>query len=145
MRSADVAFTYLYILCSVHVSQAYFNTKILLLCDGAKLFHALLCLEAQRKGIIIFMKKINVEDVLSVINSTISEHEHNKLEKNFICITAEETNKNLSSLGIDSIAFIMIIVALEDEYNCEFPDSNLIISKMNTINKIVEVLQSISI
>ena len=46
-------------------------------------------------------------------------------------------------LGMDSITFVQIIVALEEEFECEIPDSKLLITEMNTIQKIVEVLKTI--
>ena len=42
---------------------------------------------------------------------------------------------------MDSISFIQTIVSLEEEFECEIPDSKLLISEMNTVNKIIDVLQ----
>ena len=52
-------------------------------------------------------------------------------------------DEDLSDLGMDSITFIKIIVAAEKEFECEIPDSKLLIGEMNTANKIVRVLQNI--
>lgn len=45
--------------------------------------------------------------------------------------------------GIDSILFIQIIVFLEDEFDCEIPDEFLDINKMNTVDKIYNVLKEL--
>lgn len=44
---------------------------------------------------------------------------------------------------MDSITFIRIIVSLEEEFECETPDSKLLLTEMNTVYKMFEVLQSI--
>ena len=44
---------------------------------------------------------------------------------------------------MDSITFIKIIVAVEEEFECEIPDSKLLLGEMNTVNKIVQVLNDI--
>lgn len=54
-----------------------------------------------------------------------------------------QIENDLSDFGMDSIGFIKIIVDIEDEFACEIPDSKLIISEMNTVNKIYNVLTSI--
>ena len=58
-------------------------------------------------------------------------------------ITEDKFGEDLSELGMDSITFIKIIVALEEEFECEVPDSKLLISEMNTVNKIVQVLKDV--
>ena len=44
---------------------------------------------------------------------------------------------------MDSITFIKIIVAVEEKFECEIPDSKLLIGEMNTANKIFQVLKDI--
>ena len=44
---------------------------------------------------------------------------------------------------MDSMTFIKIIVDLEEEFDCEIPDSKLLFSEMNTVNKIMQVLTEI--
>ena len=39
--------------------------------------------------------------------------------------------------------FVRIIVALEEEFDCEIPDEKLLITEMDTVQKMVDVLQSI--
>ena len=55
----------------------------------------------------------------------------------------EQCEDDLLEYGMDSIRFIQIIVSLEEEFECEVPDSKLILVEMNTINKIYDVLISI--
>lgn len=58
-------------------------------------------------------------------------------------ITVDNLNDDLCELGMDSILFIQIVVALEEEFECEIPDEKLLIIEMDTVQKIVDVLQSI--
>lgn len=44
---------------------------------------------------------------------------------------------------MDSITFIRIIVSIEEEFECEIPDVKLLITEMNTVNKILKVLTTI--
>ena len=78
------------------------------------------------------MKEVTLDCVLSVVN---------KSEK--IHIEKDKIDVNLQDLGMDSITFIQIIVCLEEEFGCEIPDSKLIVSEMDTIQKIVCVLQDV--
>ena len=43
----------------------------------------------------------------------------------------------------DSISFISSIVSLEEEFNIEFPDEYLLIEKMNNINNICLIIESL--
>lgn len=52
-----------------------------------------------------------------------------------IDIDTLDPNRDLQELGMDSLAFIRIIVGIEDEFEIEFPDDYLLISNMNTLNK----------
>lgn len=79
------------------------------------------------------MKQITTETVLTVLNGFLKE----------ATITPDQVDADLSELGMDSITFIQIVVSLEEEFECEIPDSKLLISEMNTVNKIMEVLNSI--
>ena len=79
------------------------------------------------------MKEITVEKVIEILNASI---ENAKL-------TANKLDEDLSEFGMDSITFIKIIVALEEEFEREIPDSKLLIGEMNTANKIFQVLKDI--
>lgn len=78
------------------------------------------------------MKEIKIEDVLKILNSM-----------NNIEITEEQIEDDLTDCGMDSITFIQTIVALEDEFDCEVPDSKLMLREMNTVKKIIDVLQDL--
>ena len=79
------------------------------------------------------MKEITVEKVIEILNTSIENAE----------IIKDKLDEDLSELGMDSITFIQIIVALEEEFECEVPDSKLLLGEMNTVNKIVLVLKDI--
>ena len=78
------------------------------------------------------MKKITTEEILRVINSVDN-----------ITVSAEQTDESLIDLGMDSISYIQVVVGLEESFDCEIPDSKLLISEMDTVGKIFAVLKSI--
>lgn len=79
------------------------------------------------------MKAISVEKIVETINNNIEEAN----------LTEAKYDEDLSKFGMDSFTFIRIIVALEEVFECEIPDSYILISEMNTINKIYKVLNEI--
>lgn len=79
------------------------------------------------------MKKIAVNQVLEILNANIEDSP----------ITIDKLDASLMDLGMDSITFIQVIVALEEEFECEIPDEKLMISEMNTVQKIIDILQSL--
>ena len=79
------------------------------------------------------MKEITIEKIIEIININIENAE----------ISIEQSEDDLLTLGMDSITFIRIIVSLEEEFECEVPDSKLLLTEMNTVNKMYEVLTSI--
>ena len=78
------------------------------------------------------MKEVSIERIVEVINS------FDNIE-----VTTSQTEESLPELGMDSITFIQIIVGLEEAFECEIPDSKLLISEMNTILKINDILQTL--
>lgn len=76
------------------------------------------------------MKEVTINSILSIINENIESNE----------ITLEQADEDLSLLGMDSIKFIQIVVALEESFQIEVPDEELLINKMGTINKILSVV-----
>ena len=58
-------------------------------------------------------------------------------------VSQEKLKDSLPEMGMDSITFIQIVVALEEEFECEIPDEKLLITEMDTVQKIVDVLQSV--
>ena len=78
------------------------------------------------------MKEVTLDSVLSVVN----ESKHFQIDKDSIDV-------NLQDIGMDSIIFIQLIVSLEEEFDCEIPDSKLIMSEMDTIQKILRILKDL--
>ena len=81
------------------------------------------------------MKKVTIKKILNIINKSIETGD----------IAKKQMNDNLSDLGIDSMKFIQIMVELEEVFECEIPDSQLLMSEMNTVQKIYDSLQNIYI
>lgn len=59
-------------------------------------------------------------------------------------ITEENLDLSLDKAGLDSIDFIHIIVAIEEEYECEIPDSKLLFAELDTVEKIHMLLCSLA-
>ena len=78
------------------------------------------------------MKEVSTAIVLEIINRS------ENME-----VSQEQLEDNLPELGMDSITFIQIVVALEEAFECEIPDEKLLITEMNTVQKMVDVLQSV--
>ena len=76
---------------------------------------------------------IDINNIIKIINKSINKFE----------VSLELKDEDLSNLGMDSISFITLIVLFEEELKIEIPDEYLIFEKMNTINKIYNVIQSI--
>ena len=76
------------------------------------------------------MKEITKEKIVEIVNS-VQDME----------VTVDQCDDDLLELGLDSIKFIQIIVSLEEAFECEIPDEKLLLTEMNSVNKILEVLQ----
>lgn len=76
------------------------------------------------------MKEITKEKILEIVNS-VQDME----------ATVNQCDDDLLELGLDSIKFIQIIVSLEEAFECEIPDEKLLLTEMNSVNKMLEVLQ----
>ena len=76
---------------------------------------------------------ISIEKLIEVLSSVISDI-------NFDEISYDE---DLSVMGMDSMEFVTIVVAHEEEFDCEIPDEKLLISELNTVNKIYEVIKEL--
>lgn len=79
------------------------------------------------------MKDITTAKVIEIFNACIDNAP----------INMDVMDNDLSAIGVDSLVFIKIIVALEEEFECEIPDEKLLISEMNTVNKIIGILQDL--
>jgi len=73
------------------------------------------------------------EKVKTILNNQLSD----RLDGKEISI-----NDQLMDLDINSLAFIKIVVALEDEFDVEFQDEDLDISKFETVEDIVKYIES---
>lgn len=71
-----------------------------------------------------------IEKVLLVVNANIGDAN----------LTQEDLETNFRELGMDSIAFIQMVVDLEEAFECEIPDSKLLLSELDTVEKIVDLL-----
>ena len=58
-------------------------------------------------------------------------------------ILSNQLEEDLSLLGMDSIIFISVVIALEEEFDIEIPDEKLSLNEMNTRAKIMDVISSI--
>ncbi len=76
------------------------------------------------------MKEITKEKILEIVNS-VQDME----------VTVDQCDNDLLELGVDSIKFIQIVVSLEEAFECEIPDEKLLLTEMNSVNKMLEVLQ----
>ena len=47
---------------------------------------------------------------------------------------------DLAKHGMTSILFIHLVIALEDKYEFEFKDEDLLFDRFNTLNKLAELL-----
>lgn len=76
------------------------------------------------------MKEITKEKILEIVNSVQD-----------VEATVDQCDDDLLELGLDSIKFIQIILSLEEAFECEIPDEKLLLTEMNSVNKMLEVLQ----
>lgn len=55
-------------------------------------------------------------------------------------LTQQQAEEDLSLIGMDSISLIHVIVEIENMFEIEIPDEKLLLSEMNTLSKIVDVV-----
>lgn len=78
------------------------------------------------------MKKITKDKIKKLLLENLPEGRYNI-----------SFNDDISQFGMDSIQFINFVVSLEELFDCEIPDSKLVLEEMNTIDKVYAVLSSI--
>lgn len=78
------------------------------------------------------MKTIDTNVIMSIVEKNLGLNQ-----------TLCDSNANLVDLGMDSLALIRIIVELEDTFCCEIPDDKLLITEMDTVEKITELIQGV--
>ena len=71
------------------------------------------------------------ERVTDIVNSVLG-----------IKLNNENVEDNLSQIGMDSIKFIQIVVALEESFEIEVPDEKLLITAMGTLNQMIDVVST---
>lgn len=79
------------------------------------------------------MKEVTVDKILEIVNANMKNSP----------ILSNQLEEDLSLLGMDSIIFISVVIALEEEFDIEIPDEKLSLNEMNTIAKIMDVISSI--
>lgn len=97
---------------------------------------------------------IATDDILLLINEVLASKRTNLFD--FDPLTTIEPNESippvqvkidsetdLETAGIDSFGFIQLIVLIEEKYEVEIPDENLLFSELNTISKIQQLLENL--
>ncbi len=79
------------------------------------------------------MRENILDKVLQILNANIENVE----------ITSKQMEDDLSAIGLDSITFIRVIVAFEEEFDIEIPDEHLLLTEMNTIFKMTDVISAV--
>lgn len=77
------------------------------------------------------MEEINVEKIMEIVNRNLEG----------TTITLKQREVELEKFGLNSVSFVKMIVQIEDEFECMFPDSKLLLSEADTVNKILDILQ----
>lgn len=85
-------------------------------------------------------KAVILETILNVVNQNFRRRENNT-SNSLPSLTIKDKRVNLLDLGMDSIMFVSIVVDLETEFGCDIPDDYLVYEKMNTINKMFQVIK----
>ena len=58
-------------------------------------------------------------------------------------IDTYDANKYLQNIGMDSLAFIRVVIAIEDVFDMEFPSDKLIVAESGTISQLCKVVDSV--
>lgn len=61
--------------------------------------------------------------------------------KTNIDIDDYDANSDLRNIGMDSILFVSIVVAIENEFGIEFPDDKIFISEASTISLLNQIIE----
>lgn len=79
------------------------------------------------------------------MSSNIEERVRKVIDENIeLEVSAEniEGNKDLVDYGMESVNYMKIVVAIENEFDIRFTDEELVISNFETIDKIVAIIDS---
>ena len=86
------------------------------------------------------MCNAKIRKIIKIVNALLQERANTEEGYEFILVNEEMLDFDLVLLGMDSLTFIKIIVAIEEEFKCEFADEVLLISQLNTINKLYQAM-----
>ena len=89
------------------------------------------------------MKKVNnisIEEVLRVVNNALNSPTFGNTANITEPLTMEQIELDFNEMQIDSLTFIRIVVALEEEFEVEIPDDYLLMQNMNCVKVIHELL-----
>lgn len=75
-----------------------------------------------------------ISEVIQIVNEIVEEAN----------VNGDMLTQDLREVGMDSIAFVKVIIEIEDRYDIEIPDKYLKIQDMNTIEKMVAVLEELT-
>lgn len=76
-------------------------------------------------------------EIVERIENTISNILNIEPEK----IREISRDETLNRIGVDSVNFIEVVISLEDEFNVEFEDDELLLQNLNTINKLTNIIK----
>lgn len=79
------------------------------------------------------MKNIKSQDIIEILITII--------DMDVSILNRITDNTKLSTLGLDSLKAIQLVVILEEKYQVEFNDNNLLLDNLDTISKIKDLLQ----
>lgn len=80
---------------------------------------------------------IDMEELIHFVVESINDH----LDCPYVNSETVECDTDLSSIGLDSFAIIRLIVEIEDAYNVEFSDSELLMENVATVGRIHKCLR----
>lgn len=77
------------------------------------------------------MEKLVIEKVLLIVNEYLP-----------MSVKINQIDDDLIHFGIDSIMLIRIVVSVEEAFQIEIPDDKLLLSEMDTVTKIANIVMS---
>lgn len=92
---------------------------------------------------VLTSKKTNLFNFESLAFSESNENSNDSSENKLLPTIAIDNDTDLETVGIDSFGFIQLIVLIEEKYDLEIPDESLLLSELNTINKIQQLLETL--
>ena len=80
--------------------------------------------------------KALMEQIIDTINAIFTA-------RDIVNVDISNMDTEQTEIVMDSITFISIIVALEEEFDIEIPDEYLLLTEMNTISKMTDVISAV--